>query len=73
MTSLYIGTATALSSTIVVLKLLWDKDDLDSTYWRLSVGILVTQDIFVMLFMAIIATFSALEWGGILTGRQSVL
>ena len=66
MTSLYIGTATALSSTIVVLKLLWDKDDLDSTYWRLSVGILVTQDIFVMLFMAIIATFSALEWGSIL-------
>ena len=66
MTSLYIGTATALSSTIVVLKLLWDKDDLDSTYWRLSVGILVTQDIFVMLFMAIVATFSALEWGSIL-------
>ena len=62
MTSLYIGTATALSSTIVVLKLLWDKDELDSTYWRLCVWILVTQDIFVMLFMAIVATFSAL-WG----------
>ena len=31
MTSLYIWTATALSSTIVILKLLWDKDDLDST------------------------------------------
>ena len=62
MTSLYVGIATSLSSTIVVLKLLWDKDDLDSTYWRLCIGILVTQDILVMLFMAIVATFSAL-WG----------
>ena len=62
MTSVYIWMATALSSTIVILKLLWDKDDLDSTYWRISVWILVTQDIFVMLFMSIIATFSAI-WG----------
>ena len=66
MTSLYIGTATALSSTIVILKLLWDKDDLDSTYWRLSVGVSVSQDIFVMLFMSIIATFSAIWWESIL-------
>ena len=65
MTSLYIGTATALSSTIVILKLLWDKDDLDSTYWRLSVGVSVSQDIFVMLFMSIVATFSALWWESI--------
>lgn len=63
MTSLYIWTATALSSTIVILKLLWDKDDLDSTYWRLSVGISVSQDISVMLFMSIVATFSAM-WEG---------
>ena len=66
MTSLYIGTATALSSTIVILKLLWDKEDLDSTYWRLSVGISVSQDIFVMLFMSIVATFSALWWESII-------
>ena len=37
MTSLYIGTATALSSTIVILKLLGDKDDIDTTYGRLSI------------------------------------
>ncbi len=65
MTSLYVGTATALSSTIVILKLLWDKDDLDSTYWRLSVGVSVSQDIFVMLFMSIVATFSAIWWESI--------
>ena len=66
MTSVYIWMATALSSTIVILKLLWDKDDLDSTYWRISVWILVTQDIFVMLFMSIIATFPAIWWESIL-------
>ena len=37
MTSLYVGTATALSSTIVILKLLGDKDDIDTTYGRLSI------------------------------------
>lgn len=63
MTSLYIGTATALSSTIVILKLLWDKDDVDTTYGRLSVGISVSQDISVMLFMSVLATFTAMgEW-----------
>ena len=67
MTSLYIWTATALSSTIVILKLLWDKDDLDSTYGRLSVWVSVSQDIFVMLFMSIVATFSAVgEWNSVL-------
>lgn len=66
MTSLYIWTATALSSTIVILKLLWDKEDLDSTYWRLSVGVSVSQDIFVMLFMSIVATFSAIWWESII-------
>lgn len=65
MTSLYIWTATALSSTIVILKLLWDKEDLDTTYGRLAVWVSVSQDIFVMLFMSIIATFTALEWWSI--------
>ena len=59
MTALYMGTATALSSTIVILKLLGDKDDIDTTYGRLSVGISVSQDISVMLFMSIIAALTA--------------
>ncbi len=66
MTSLYIATATSLSSTIVILKLLGDKDDLDTTYGRLSVGVSVSQDIFVMLFMSVIATLTAMKSGDIL-------
>jgi len=63
MTSLYIGTATALSSTIVILKLLGDKDDIDTTYGRLSIWTSVSQDISVMLFMSIIAAFTAMGDG----------
>ena len=66
MTSLYIATATSLSSTIVILKLLGDKDDLDTTYGRLSVGVSVSQDIFVMLFMSVIATLTAMKSGDFL-------
>ncbi len=66
MTALYMGTATALSSTIVILKLLGDKDDIDTTYGRLSVGISVSQDISVMLFMSIIAALTAVWSGAIL-------
>ena len=63
MTSLYIGTATALSSTIVILKLLGDKDDIDTTYGRLSIWTSVSQDISVMLFMSIVAAFTAMGDG----------
>ena len=66
MTSLYIATATSLSSPIVILKLLGDKDDLDTTYGRLSVGVSVSQDIFVMLFMSVIATLTAMKSGDFL-------
>ncbi|MEI7919929.1 MAG: hypothetical protein WCH65_07365 [bacterium] len=41
----------AFSSTIVVLKLLGDKEDMESTNGRLSIGVLIVQDIIVMLLI----------------------
>ena len=61
MTSIYLGFGFAFSSTIVVLKLLDDKEDMDSIYGRQAVGILVLQDIMVMLFMLTMATISSFE------------
>ena len=49
-TSAYIGLALAFSSTIIVVKLLSDKNDLDSLYGRISIGFLLVQD-----FIAIIS------------------
>lgn len=43
--SIYIGTALSFSSTIIVLKLLSDKHDLEKLYGRLTLGILLFQDI----------------------------
>lgn len=44
----YIGLAVAFSSTIVVVKLLSEKKDLNSLYGKLSVGVLVWQDVAAM-------------------------
>ncbi len=43
--SFYVGIALAFSSTIIVMKLLSDKKHLDSLYGKLSIGILIIQDL----------------------------
>lgn len=57
MTSLYIWVWFSFSSTIVVLKLLGDKEEMESTFGRLSIWILVVQDLIVMLLLLWLATF----------------
>lgn len=57
MTAIFLAIGFAFSSTIVVLKLIGDKDEIEFTYGRLSVGILIVQDIVVMLLMLGMATF----------------
>lgn len=51
--ALYLAVAAALSSTVIVVKLLYDKRELDSLAGRLTLGILVLQDLFAILFLAI--------------------
>ncbi|MBI2473391.1 cation:proton antiporter [Candidatus Uhrbacteria bacterium] len=50
-TSLYLGVAFAFSSTIIIIKLLMDKEDLDTLYGRISVGFLLVQDFIAMLIL----------------------
>jgi Kef-type K+ transport system membrane component KefB/Trk K+ transport system NAD-binding subunit len=52
-TSLYISIALAFSSTIIIMKLLSDKKDLESLYGRISVGFLIIQD-FIAIFILLI-------------------
>jgi len=47
--SLYIALALAFSSTVIVIKLLSEKHDLNSLYGKISIGFLVIQDIFAIL------------------------
>jgi Kef-type K+ transport system membrane component KefB len=50
---LYMAVAVTLSSTVIIVKLLYDKREMDTLPGRLTVGILVVQDIFAILFLAL--------------------
>lgn len=50
-TSVYLGVGLSFSSTIVVMKLLTDKWENESTFWRLSIWILIIQDLLVMIIL----------------------
>jgi len=50
--ALYLGVAAAMSSTIIIVKILYDKRELESLVGRVSLGVLVLQDLFVILFLA---------------------
>ncbi len=60
-TALYIAVAFTFSSTIIIVKLLSDKDDLERLYGRLSVGFLIVQDLIAMFLLLVLA---ALGGGG---------
>ena len=49
----YLAVACSLSSTMIVIKLLYDKYELDTSAGRITVGILVFQDIWAILFLAL--------------------
>ena len=50
-TALYVAIALTFSSTIIIVKLLTDKRELDSLHGRIAVGFLIVQDIAVVLAM----------------------
>ncbi len=50
---LYLAVALALSSTLIVVKMLHDKFELHTVAGRLTVGVLVLQDVWAIAFMAV--------------------
>jgi len=57
-TSVYVGIALAFSSTIIVMKLLSDKQHLDSLYGKISIGILIIQDLVAIGVLMVISSAS---------------
>ncbi|HBL39814.1 TPA: hypothetical protein DDZ10_04060 [Candidatus Uhrbacteria bacterium] len=53
-TSLFLSAAFSFSSTVIIVKLLADKGDLDTLYGRLSLGILLVQDVLAMLLLLVL-------------------
>jgi CPA2 family monovalent cation:H+ antiporter-2 len=63
-TSLILGFLVALSSTAIVMRLLFDRSEMDSPHGRISFGILIFQDFCVVLFMLLIPILSGTHAGG---------
>lgn len=57
--SLYIAIAMTFSSTIVVMKLLSDKKDLDTLYGKISMGFLLVQDVVAMVILLLVASLGS--------------
>ncbi|MCL3860359.1 cation:proton antiporter [Actinotalea sp. K2] len=70
-TSIYVAVALTFSSTIIIVKLLSDKRELDELHGRIAIGFLIVQDIVVVLAMIVItATGSG---GGDAVGSEVAL
>jgi len=54
--SFFISISITFSSTIIIMKLLSDKRDLDTLYGRISVGFLIVQDIIAILILLVVSS-----------------
>jgi len=73
--ALYLCIACALSSTVIIVKVLYEKRELDTLPGRVTLGVLVLQDIFAILFLAVQPSLGNLQVGVILlsVGRVGAL
>ncbi|TVP56772.1 MAG: sodium:proton exchanger [Halomonadaceae bacterium] len=67
--SLYVAAAMSFSSTIIIVKLLSDKREIDSLHGRIAIGFLIVQDIMVVLTMIVITAAGAAGENSMLAGE----
>ena len=60
--ALYLAVAAALSSTVIIVKVLYDRRELDTLAGRITLGVLVLQDLFAILFLAVQPSLDQLQW-----------
>src|SRR3989344_1918469 len=57
--ALYIATALTFSSTVIIIKLLSEKNELQSLYGKITVGFLLVQDFVAILALMVLSGFSS--------------
>lgn len=57
--AIYVAVALTFSSTIIIIKLLTDKRELDTLHGRIAMGFLIVQDIAVVVAMMVIGSWGA--------------
>jgi Kef-type K+ transport system membrane component KefB len=70
--SAYVAVALTFSSTIIVVKLLSDKREIDSLHGRIALGFLIVQDICVVIAMIALSGFAAVGEGGAMALARSL-
>ncbi|MCK5290109.1 MAG: cation:proton antiporter, partial [Candidatus Aenigmarchaeota archaeon] len=63
--AIYLAIAISFSSTIIIMKLLSDKKDLEALYGRISIGFLIVQDLIAIFVLTLI---SSVQRGDSVTG-----
>lgn len=61
METLVVAVAVMFSSTVIVIKLLETRGDLDETYGRIAVGVLLVQDLVVVIVLTLVAGLGGQE------------
>jgi Kef-type K+ transport system membrane component KefB/Trk K+ transport system NAD-binding subunit len=67
--ALYVAVALTFSSTIIIVKLLSDKREIDALHGRIAVGFLIVQDIAVVLAMILLTAVGAAEGSAHILGN----
>ncbi len=65
--ALYVGLILAFSSTAVVLKVLSDKNEINTLHGRIMLGILLIQDIFVIFALSFLMSLNNFGWESLLS------
>jgi Kef-type K+ transport system membrane component KefB len=72
-TSIYVAVALTFSSTIIIVKLLSDKKEIDALHGRIALGFLIVQDIVVVLAMIALSALGIGEREGAATGNIALV
>ncbi|NCN82850.1 MAG: sodium:proton exchanger [Candidatus Pacebacteria bacterium] len=71
--SVYLSLALTLSSTIIVLKLLSDRGDLQTLYGKIAIGVLLIQDVIAAIILIVITAFTHTSAGGLAASLTDTL
>lgn len=75
--AIYYGIAVSFSSTIIAMKLLSDKKEIDSLSSKISIGILIVQDLFAIGVLMFISSISGIgenaTWGSFIVGAVLIV
>ena len=71
--ALYLGVDAAMSSTVIIVKILYDKREMETLVGRITLGVLVLQDIATILFLAIQPTLKNPALGSLMHAFGNVI